>query len=123
MLHSHPSVKQAAVFGTPHPVMGEVVQAVVTLKVEMKDVNEAAAAATTVESSAAPSLTTSISVQGIIQHCRRKLSGYKVRFRLFAEGGGGLLGDEFRVEGWLGVFFSVFFNYAKRKRVSACFRM
>jgi len=26
------AVKQAAVFGTPHPVMGEVVQAVVTLQ-------------------------------------------------------------------------------------------
>ena len=84
MLHSHPSVKQAAVFGTPHPIMGEVVQAVVTLKGGMKDVNEATAAATTAKTLAPPSATATTSVhQGIIQHCRRKLSGYKVRFRLF----------------------------------------
>lgn len=55
VLHAHPAVKQAAVFGTPHPVMGEVVQAVVTLKVEAEEAHQA-----------------------IIQHCRRTLSGYKV---------------------------------------------
>jgi acyl-coenzyme A synthetase/AMP-(fatty) acid ligase len=58
MSRLYPAVKQAAVFGTPHPVMGEVVQAVVTLQAG-QDVDGAVS-------------------RTIIEHCRRKLSGYKV---------------------------------------------
>ena len=71
-LHAHPSVAQAAVFGTPHPVMGEIVNAVVTLRPAARepggdgdgDVND----------DARPR-----DPKGdILAHCRRTLSGYKV---------------------------------------------
>ena len=54
----HPAVAQAAAFGVSHPVMGEIVQAAVTLRADAA-VDEA-------------------HEKTIVGHCRRSLSGYKV---------------------------------------------
>jgi acyl carrier protein len=73
-LHAHPSVAQAAVFGTPHPVMGEIVNAVVTLRPAAREPGGNGDGDGDVNDDARPR-----DPKGdILAHCRRTLSGYKV---------------------------------------------
>jgi len=61
ILGSHPAVKYAAVIGIPHDKWGEAVKAVVTLQ---------------------PGKTAS--GKDLIEHCRGKIAGYKIRSRLIS---------------------------------------
>lgn len=89
-LYDHPDVAQAAAFGLPHPIMGEIVNAVVTLtnnpsrKEEMTPLSETARPLNNSDSKLkrrAPCRSSqehSEVVSSLVSHCRQCLSGFKV---------------------------------------------
>ena len=81
-LHMHPGIEQAAVFGVPHTIMGELVQAAVTLR---KDSNKCGEPGDTNQGPGSRQVTgtglhlhRNDPIEDITLHCRRRLSGYKV---------------------------------------------
>lgn len=81
-LHTHPGVEQAAVFGVPHTIMGELVQAVVTLRKDGNKIRETGDLNQGTEAhqvaAANMQLSSNDPIRDITMHCRRRLSGYKV---------------------------------------------
>jgi acyl-CoA synthetase (AMP-forming)/AMP-acid ligase II/3-oxoacyl-(acyl-carrier-protein) synthase len=81
-LHTHPGIEQAAVFGVPHAIMGELVQAAVTLRKDSNkrgehgDANQGPGSCQ--GTGTGLHLHCDDPIEDITLHCRRRLSGYKV---------------------------------------------